>query len=255
MDDNYYDVTELQPDENHTELEEELNKILNTRGLTYPSKKRLRNLTQYKDMPEEEFEEEYAKMVMGVRTKREWEKRIQLKLKQYDKDYDLSDLKANDVNTLRALASATLRLSDYDSVIGELTADGIDHQNITLIDKVEAIQDKLRTSITKLEDSLKISRKIRKSDEEDSVPAFIDDLKAKAKRFYEQKMMYVFCPKCNTLLATTWFLYPTAANEITLTCHKKEENGICGTKVTIKSSEMYKNSLSNNPDIMPESMR
>lgn len=254
--DDYYDQVELQPDEEHTELEKELNSILNTKGLRYPSKKRLRNLAVYKDMPEEKFEEEYAKMVMGIRYDREWEKRIQLKLKEFDKDYDLSDLKINDINALRALASATLRLSDYDSTIGQLTAKGVNQQNINLIDKIESIQDKLRLGITKMEDSLKISRKIRKSDEEDSVPAFIEDLKDKARKFYQQKMMYIFCPKCNTLLATTWFLYPDKKNIIELVCHRKvEDNKICGTRVVVDSRTLLASKMSNNHNILPESMR
>lgn len=248
-------VAELKEGETHSDLEIELNDQLDQKGLAYPNKKRLRHLKQYQNLTEEEFEDAYARLVLGVRHDREWEKRIILKMKQFERDYDLSDMKINDTNNLRLLASANLRLEDYDSVIGQVTAKGVTQSNINLLKEVGNLQKDLRDGIGKLEDLLKISRKVRKSEEEDSVPVFLDELKKKAKQFYEQKMFYVFCPKCNMLLCTTWFLYPDKHNQIIVTCHNKLPNGeTCDGDVKLTSASMLKTKMSNNSKVMPESM-
>jgi hypothetical protein len=248
-------VNELKSDEVHTPLEKELDALLKEKGLKYPNKNIVRNLPQYSKLSEEEFEEKYAKMVMGVRYDREWEKRILLRMKQFERDYDLSDLKINDLNNLRLLAAAQMRLEDYDSVISQTNSKGITQSNINLIKELGGLQKDLRDGIAKLEDTLKISRKIRKSEEENSVPSFLDDLKKKAKQFYEQKMMYIICPKCNTLLATTWFLYPNHSNRIQLTCHHILDSGeVCNTIINFNSKELVKTKMTNRPDTLPESM-
>jgi len=248
-------VQELQSDEEHTSLEKELDNLLRERGLKYPNKTSVRHLPQFAALSEVEFEEKYAKLVMGVKYDREWEKRIILKMKQFEVDYDLSDLKINDLTNLRLLASAQMRLEDYDSVISQLTSKGITQQNINLIKELGGLQKDLRDGIAKLEDTLKISRKIRKSEEENSVPAFLDDLKKKAKQFYEQKMNFILCPSCNTLLATAWFLYPTKSNKIILTCHHVLEDGhVCNTVINANSRELIKTKMSNKPEILPESL-
>jgi|WetSurMetagenome_2_1015567.scaffolds.fasta_scaffold58039_4 hypothetical protein len=248
-------VEELKNGETHSPLELELNGLLDQKGLAYPNKRRIRHLRQYQNLSEEEFEAVYARLVMGIRHDREWEKRIILKMKEFERDYDLTDMKINDTNNLRALASAALRLEDYDSVIGQETAKGVTQGNINLLKEVGKLQEGLRNDIAKLEDTLKISRKVRKSEEEDSVPLFLDGLKKKAKEFYESKMMYIFCPDCNMLLATTWFLYPDKYNEIELTCHNKLPTGeVCGKHIKVTSNSMLKKKMSNKPEILPESI-
>jgi RNase P subunit RPR2 len=107
-----------------------------------------------------------------------------------------------------------------------------------------------------MQDDLKISRKTRRSEKEEDAITFLEELKTKAKKFYEQKMTYIFCPKCNTLLATMWFMYPDyKSNMIKLKCHRDLGDGLmCDGEVSITSQWLLENGMRNKKDI-PESMR
>lgn len=221
---------------------------------TYKSK--IRHLRQYQNMTDEEFDAMFDKKVQGVVPDATWERRIQKKLDEFGEDYDLSDLKINDKYTLRALAAAVLHLEDYDSVIGQIKSAGIDDANMYRLNTLSKIQTDIRSDISKMQDDLKISRKTRRSEKQEDTISFIDDLKKKAKKYYEQKMMYIFCPKCNTLLATMWFLYPQfKSNVIKLQCHRDIGDGIvCDGEVHITSAWLLENGMRNKVNV-PDSMK
>jgi hypothetical protein len=234
---------------------QEMNKIYREKKISLPHKSQIRNLRQYKDLSNEEFEEKFTKEYLGLEPERQWENRIQIKIKEIGEDYNLDDLKINDKYTLRALAAAVIRLEDWDSVLGKLMLN-MDDQVMLKIDKISNIQSSLRGDISKMQDDLKISRKSRRSEKEEDAITFVEDLKVKAKKFYEQKMMYIFCPKCNTLLTTMWFLYPQfKTNVIKLKCHRDLGDGIiCDGEVNITSEWLFNNGMRNKRDI-PEALR
>jgi hypothetical protein len=101
-----------------------------------------------------------------------------------------------------------------------------------------------------------MSRKARRSDKEEDMVSLVQDMKIKAKKFYEQRMMLIFCPKCDTLISTMWFLYPNfKSNEIKLKCHKDLGDGlVCDGEVHVTSQWLLENGMRNKKDI-PESMR
>ena len=63
--------------------------------------------------------------------------------------------------------------------------------NLTTIEKLSKIMTDLRRDISRMQDDLKISRKIRKSTGEESARALLDKLKKQAAVFYKKKMQYV----------------------------------------------------------------
>jgi hypothetical protein len=134
------------------------------------------------------------------------------------------------------------------------TEQGITSETVYIFEKVNKVMSELRRDISDFQDDLKITRKARKSDTETSVIAYIENLKEKAKRFTESKMMYIFCPKCRTLLGTVWFLYPEENNSVSLTCGRKLDGVPCGSKFRVTSKEMFNNRGSNAPENMPERM-
>lgn len=223
--------------------------------VTYKSK--LRTLKQYKNMSDQEFEEAVAKKSIGLVSDKFWEERIQKKIDEFSSDYDLDDLKINDIYSLKALAAAIIRLQDYDNLLGQIQAEGINIDNIILIDKIQKIQTDLRRDISNLQNDLKITRRVRKSEKEESVINFIEDLKVKARKFYQQKMHYVFCPECDTLLFTGWFLFPDKeGNSVVLKCSRKMPDGhICGGTIQISSKKLLERGGTNNPELLPESMK
>lgn len=223
---------------------------------TEGKKKRMRNLAQYKGLTDKEFEEIMETKTIGIEHSRALEDRIQNKLLEFGEDYDLSDLKINDRDTLRALIQAQLTLEDYEQYLYGIRSQGMNEHTFFLVEKLQKAMSDLRVDIGKLQNDLNITRKIRKSDQDVSVLAYITGLKEKAKKFYDSKMSYIFCPKCNMLLGTIWTMYPNnEKNKIALVCGRVMPDGsTCGEKVIIGTKDLLANRGTNKKEITPESM-
>jgi hypothetical protein len=76
--------------------------------------KRQRNLGQYKDLSDADFEALMTKKALGIEPSRVFEERIAKKWAEFEQDYDLSDLKINDRDTLRNLIQSQLNLEDLE---------------------------------------------------------------------------------------------------------------------------------------------
>lgn len=219
------------------------------------NKNKLRNLPQYRDMPEEELDLIIANREVSIETSKELEKRVENKLQKFAEDYDLSDMKENDKATLRAMIQAILSLEDYEQLAYKLRLEGVTTENILAVDKVSKIMEGLRKGISDFQNDLNITRKHRKSDQETSVLAYIESLKQKAREYYESRMSYVFCNKCHTLLATIWTLYPEEDNKIQLVCMQKDKAGNpCRNKVTVSTKELLEKKGTNDREIMPDAL-
>jgi hypothetical protein len=216
-----------------------------------PTKNSIRNLWQYRNMTDEEFNEKFGQMTQGISSSAIWEDRITDKIEQFGEDYDLDELNSNDRMLLRSLAQSFISLEDFELMTYNIRQHDITINDLPVLEKLSKIMTDLRSDISKLQDDLKITRKLRKSEKEQTVVSFIDNLKKKAQEFYEQKMAYIFCPKCNMLLGTIWTLYPDEEkNKIKLVCNRKSEDGeICGTVVVVGTKELLENRLTNKKDI------
>lgn len=217
---------------------------------------RMRNLAQYKDLSDTEFNQLMQDRSAKQEKSKSFEERITKKLEEFGEDYDLSDLKINDKDTLRALIQAQLTLEDYEQYIYIVRSQGINENTIYLLEKLQKAQSDLRNDISKFQTDLNITRKIRKSDQDVSVLAYVTGLKEKAKKFYDSKMSYIFCPKCDMLLGTIWTMYPTnERNKISLVCSRVLPDGnTCGEKVIIGTKELLASRGTNKREITPESM-
>ncbi len=209
------------------------------------SKKRLRNLPQYKDMPEEELDEIIENKILNIARHEDFERRIEEQIEEFGDDYDLEDLKINDMLTLRALAQAYIKLEDLENYDYDLrTNTDLKLDDMLDMDKLNNMMSKLRGDISKMQDDLQITKKARKGDTDATVLSELERLKKLAEEFYEERMLYIWCPKCKMLLATIWTLYPEEkTNKITLKCNRKisindDEFEICGHKFTITTKEL-----------------
>ena len=206
--------------------------------------RKLRNLNQYKDMSEEEFDEAMENLQSDMSFDfGDFDARVDKKIEGFAKDYDLSDMKFNDTEMLRALARSIVALEDYSSILAGLREAGVQkNYNLTTLDKLTTMSSNLARDISKMQDDLKISRKARQSDNEETAVNELTRLKKLAAKFYEKKMQYIYCPNCRMLLSTTWFLYPDGKNKITLEC------GRCKQKVTVTSKELIAGKGTNHPE-------
>ncbi len=217
--------------------------------------KRMRNLAQYKNLSDEAFEKVMEDRAVSVGRSEDFETRILKKLEEFDKDYDLSDMKINDRDMMRALIQAQINLEDYEQFLFKIRSEGITESSLYATEKLQKVMSDLRADISKLQNDLNITRKVRKSDQDVSVLAYITGLKEKAKKFYEAKMSYVFCPKCDMLLGTFWTMYPdNERNKIALVCGRVMPDGsTCGEKVIVGTRELLKGRGTNKKEITPES--
>lgn len=213
-----------------------------------PVRSSLRNLPQYEDMSDEAFEEAFQEIVAGYtiqKSGRDIEEAIQEKIKEFEQDYDLSDMKVNDKIVLRNLIQAILSLEDFELLFMHLRGD-VSDSNILLLDRISGIMNKLRKDISDMQNDLKLTRKVRKESREDNFIDWLDDIQERAEQFYKQKMLYIFCPECKMLLSTTWLLYPDADNSLHLKCQRET----CGHEFSVALSELYDTGNKNIEDVL-----
>jgi RNase P subunit RPR2 len=214
-----------------------------------PSKKRARNLKQNQEMSNEEFDE-YWEEEYGANTEddeeilAELKARTKEKLDELEKDYDFSDMKANDMTQLESLVLAMLQLEDIEKEVYKRRND-LSDTNILALEKFNKMLSQLRTDISTISEDLQLTKKIRNKSKDISIMERWDELTKKASQFYQQKMLYIFCPDCRTLLCTLWLLYPeNEKNKIILYCQR------CNTKHEIVLYELYETGNKNLPDVI-----
>jgi hypothetical protein len=220
------------------------------------SKAQLRNMVQYRSLSDEDFDKMFEEKQSSMVTSEDFEERIQKKIEEFSQDYDIDDLKINDKETLRAFVQAIIALEDYEAFVFDIRTSGeISQANINVVDRVSKIMSDLRKDISRFQEDLNITRKIRKSDKESSVVSYIANLKEQARQYYESKMSYIFCPECNMLLGNLWVLYPEENNKITLKCSRIMNDGSrCGNTVTVTTKELMDRRGTNKPEITPEAL-
>jgi RNase P subunit RPR2 len=196
-------------------------------------------LKQYQGMTEEEVFEAYAD------SKNQDYDRIKRLKEKMALDYDLDDLNANDQASLDDLCTLFIRVEDMDNLIAaEMRKEEPDHYNIQNMSKTVS---QWRDSISKMSQDLYITRKARRGDNETSVVASFQNIKERAKTLFEERLSYIYCPKCKMLLANSWFLYPENGNSITLTCGRPG----CNHKFTVTSRELLEKGNRNLEELLP----
>ncbi len=189
--------------------------------LASQSKKQLRNLRQYADMTDEEFEEMFESLKEEELDEAALEAEIEKGLSDFEDDYDLSDMKINDRIVLRNLVISMISLEALEKLF-VVQRENLNDANILLMDRTSGVMSKLRHDISDMQSDLKLTRRIRKEGREESFMSWLENTREKAEKFYKRKHLYVFCSNCRRLLATIWLLYPDADQEFHFTCGNEE---------------------------------
>jgi len=213
-----------------------------------PNKARSRNLVQNQGLTDEEFDEmwrtTHEDSEDDTEILAELKERIKEKLDELDKDYDFSDMKANDMMQLESLVLAMLQLDDIEKEVYKKRNDLTD-SNILALEKLNKILSQLRADISTISTDLQLTKKIRNKNKDISIVQRWEELSKKASEFYKQKMLYIFCPDCRTLLSTIWLLYTdNKKNKISLYCER------CKTYHEIYLHELYDTGNKNLPDVV-----
>jgi len=165
-------------------------------------------------------------------------KRMQEVLNSFKRDYDLSDMNANDELLLDNLARIFARLETI-----EVRIDKSD--SVSDLDRLTRIAERLRGDASRIQNDLSITRRQRKGEKEEDLVTYITDIKIRAKKMLNERLSYVYCPKCKMLLATVWFLYPDEKrNAVRIKCGRvidSDEGIICNHDFAVTSQELKEN--------------
>jgi len=212
------------------------------------SRNRVKNLEQYKDMPDDEFEAEFQRLYGSGPQKpvdlEYLEKRIQEHIDQLGEDYDLDDMKINDKIQLRELILSMIQAEDIEMLVyGE--RQNVDPTNIVVLEKLNKMLSTLKSDISAISEDLQLTKKARDRSKSTSVVERWKDLSQKAHEFYKKKMLYIFCTECRMLLSTLWLNYSeNTENMITLKCER------CGHQEIVKLNQLYFTENKNVDDIL-----
>lgn len=201
-----------------------------------------------------QLDEEYPEIIDPDTIYESVKERAQAVYNKLAEDYDLTDLNENDRLALRDWCIIMVRIEDLEKEVSSIMVNDTSDDKWITIEKINRILSSLRESASKHQTDLSITRKARKGDNETSVAAFIEDVTTRARHLLDERLSYIYCPKCRELLANVWFLYPdvSGGNSITLTCGRTTDRGkICGHRFTVTSHELAENGNRNLTDVLP----
>ena len=173
--------------------------------------------------------------------------RVKDVLKQFEDDYELSEMNANDELGLKNLAQIFVRLDDLNAQI-------IDVVDITDLDRLTRIQERLRKDASVIQNDLAITRRQRKTEKQEDLVTYIADIQARAKHLLSNRLSYIYCPRCKMLIANVWFLYPDQPNSIKLKCNRVvdvDSGKKCEHEFTVTSEELSKMGNRNIIGVLP----
>lgn len=171
----------------------------------------LRNLPQYKGLSDEEILR---------RVEDKLDIKIENRMKDLEEDYDLSDMKLNDIIAIERWVTITIRLEEAEKDLEERIKNGDLSTQEAL--KEEQRLSTMRRDMLELQRSLGIDRAKRRDVNEDDPRLLFEDIRQRAKKFLEERLCYVKCHKCGMVLVTVHFTYPNTDNKLTLVCERCE---------------------------------
>ena len=190
------------------------------------TKKQLRNLPQYKDKTDAELDA----IVYVIENPKET--RIASKMAAFEKDYDLTDMSANDLMALEELAKVFVRLDAIDTHMDKFILS--DDMDILVYERLARIASQLRGDASTIQKDLDITRKARSASGASSVTDTVEELLSRAGKFVEDRLVCVYCPECKMLLSKFWVLYKDAPYKLQFACGRDE----CGRKFEVTEKDI-----------------
>lgn len=199
--------------------------------------KRLRNLKMFKGKTDEEIYEFYRNRepkpeppaipdndLVIPEDNQAFERKYQKKVKTLKDEY--GDLNESDMELIRMLARLTVQLELSNKNILDIQQDSeMDTRNLK---NLGDYQRQLVQSINDLQDKLGIARKQRKEKQTDDLAIFMQDLKSRAKTFFDKKTIIIRCEKDGVELARYWVNFPDRVKRVEFEgeCWKCNENRV-----------------------------
>ena len=195
--------------------------------------KRLRNLRMFRDKTDDEILEYMQSKPekpprVSTTGDRAYDARFNEKFNSLKDEYGVDMNDSNDTEALNQLVRHMIQAENIDKQILKLQeSNSMDIEDSRLLKNLGDVQRGLVTSITELQDRLGITRKIRKDKQIDDIPQYIEALKKKAKKFYDDNTVSVRCEKCSIEYARIWLNFP----KLTKSLNTEIECWRCGEKI------------------------
>lgn len=195
----------------------------------------LKNLPQYRDLTDEEFDEKVKELLQE-----EAETLAQEYFDKFQEDYVLDDLKANDRIAVEILCYLYAQVRYNQDKIHTLQQESEYKDTRRGLSTLVSDNEKLIKSITTLENQLSISRTARMKEEGTDLVDLVTNVREKAKDYLEKKLHYIYCPKCDMLLGNVWALYRDIddAFEFRFICKREMQQKVCNTEVIIRPGDL-----------------
>lgn len=152
-----------------------------------------------------------------------FKKKFNEKLKNLQAEYGIDMNNSNDAEMLRALARHLIQSEIVnDQIINLQSSEEVDTRTLK---NLGDYQRTLVATITDLQEKLGIGRKQRKEKQVDSVPQFIELVRARARDVWKRETFPVNCERCNIELARVWLNFPDNAYTVNMEieCEKCKE--------------------------------
>lgn len=140
------------------------------------------------------------------------------KIEQYNKAFRIEELNdANDKSTLDIMLKTEIMIDDLQEQIQTLIDDSA-VENATNIKKLADLLRDATGTITKLQQTLSIDRRTRKTEETASVADYIRTLKRDAYDFMEQRIIKTYCPDCKVMVGRIYPVHEHTAFTVQFQC-------------------------------------
>jgi hypothetical protein len=207
------------------------------------SRNKLRNLVQYRDKTDEEFDEIFENYSMQEEDNQDIELRIEEVMNNFSLNYDLRDMNANDTLSLRELAKTFVLLDNLGKIEQRLLEDGA----IAQLRAVSSIKKEYLENASKLQSDLNIKRQQRQNETGENLADYLPSIQKRAKVFYSQRLAYIYCPECKMLCGNAWFTDWQIYNELMFTCPRED----CGNKFKVSSQYLAEHGNKNVEGVLP----
>lgn len=205
-------------------------------------KNSLKNLPQYRDMADEDFEQAWEKYNMVVEDS-DSDAEIEAIMEKVSQDFELRDMLINDTILLREMAKELVFLDKVGKVERQLLDDGAFAQ----LRAFSSIKKEHFDNVSRIQEDLNIKRKQRQNDTGDTLDMYLPSILKKAKTFYEQRLAYIYCPKCKMLCGNAWFTDWKVYNQIHMTCPREG----CEHKFQVTSEYLSEHGNKNVEGVLP----
>lgn len=189
------------------------------------NKNRLRNLRQYKELTDEEFDNVWAEYEVQPDT--DFDSKVEKIMEDLAQNYDIRDQYANDTLSLRELASLYVSLEMLTNVERQMMADGSYNQ----VGNISRIRNDYIKNASQIQKDLNITRQARQADDGETLDTFLPSIKKKSINFLSQRLAYIYCPECRMLCGNCWWTDWNVSNIMKVTCPREE----CGNTFEVTS--------------------